>query len=189
MARSTPGQYPVHLSPEQRQRLHDICRNGHAPAKKIRHAQVLLLSDHDRKGGAQTRTQVGETLKTHPNTVDKIRKRFVLDGEAPALNRKPRETPPTPSILDGHAEAHLVALCCSDPPQGRTVWTMQLLANALMSRRIVTRISAETVRRALKKRTAALAKGLLVHPRTGQGPVRVADGGRTGRLRGNLRRR
>lgn len=189
MARSTPGQYPVHLSAEQRGRFEEICRNGSAPAKKIRHARLLLLSDHDRDGGPWTRTQIAESLGMHPNTVDKIRKRFVLDGEAPALDRKRRESPPTPPILDGRAEAHLVALCCSDPPEGRTVWTMQLLANALVSRRIVTHISAETVRRALKKRTATVAKRLLVHPGVQPGPVRVADGGGARRLRRRVFRR
>lgn len=163
MARSTPNQYPVVLTDEQRQSFSDITRNGHAPAKKIRHAQLLLLSDHDREGGPLTRTQIAELLQMHPNTVDKIRKKFVLAGEAPALNRKPRETPPTPPIFDGHSEAQLVAICCSDPPEGRVCWTMHLLADELIKRRVVTTVSAETVRRVLKKRTQTLAKDLLVH--------------------------
>lgn len=151
MARSTPNQYPVVLTDDQRRSFSDICRNGHAPARKIRHAQLLLLSDQKREGGPLTRTQVGELLQMHPNTVDRIRKRFVLMGEAPALDRKPRQTPPVAPILDGQAEAHLVAICCSDPPEGRVCWTMQLLADEMVQRRVVTKISAETVRRALKK--------------------------------------
>ena len=157
MSCSTPHKFPVRLSADQRQRLEEICRNGHAPAKKIRHAQVLLLSDKNHQRGGRTRTEISETLGIHTNTVDRIRKRFVQEGEEPALNRKPRSAPPTPPILDGRGEAHLVAICCSDPPQGRTCWTMELLAQELMARKIVTRISAETVRRALKKRTPALA--------------------------------
>lgn len=187
MARSTPNQYPVVLSDEQRQRFEDLCANGHAPAKKIRHARLLLLSDRNRAEGPWTRTQVAQALGLHPNTVDKIRKRFVVDGEEPALNRKRRETPPTPAILDGRGEAHLVALCCGPAPEGRTVWTMQLLADALVSRRIVTQISAETVRRALKKRTAAVAEGVLVRSGAGSGAVRGADGRRPRRLRRPLR--
>ena len=163
MARSIPGQYPVLLTTEQRERLEDLCRNGHAPAKKIRHAQVLLLSDKNHQRGGRTRTEIGETLGMHVNTVDRIRKRFVQEGEAPALNRKRRETPPTPPIIDGRAEAHLVAICCSDPPEGRVHWTMELLAEELTARRIVTKVSAETVRRVLKKRTSALAEAVLVH--------------------------
>lgn len=163
MARSTPNQYPVLLTDEQRRMFLDITRNGHAPAKKIRHAQLLLLSDHGREGGPLTRTQIAELLQVHPNSVDKIRKKFVLQGEAPALNRKPRETPPTPPIFDGHSEAQLIAICCSDPPEGRVCWTMQMLANELIKRRIVTKVSAETVRRVLKKRTQAVAEEMLVH--------------------------
>ena len=166
MARSTPNQYPVLLTDEQRERFDEICRNGHSPAKKIRHAQVLLLSDKNHQRGRRTQAEIAETLGMHVNTVARICKRFVLEGEEPALNRKRRETPPTSPILDGHGEAHLVAICCSEPPEGRTRWTMELLAAELTERKIVTRISAETVRRALKKRTAALAQEALVHSGT-----------------------
>ena len=157
MASTTPNQYPVFLSDEQRERFEEICRNGHAPAKKIRHAQVLLLSDRHRPEGRLTGDQIAEMLGMHINTVARIRKRFAQEGEEPALERKQRETPPTQPIIDGHAEAHLVAICCSDPPDGRICWTMQMLADALIQRRVVTQVSAETVRRALKKRAAAVA--------------------------------
>jgi transposase len=157
MASTAPNQYRVFLSDEQRERLEEICRNGHAPAKKIRHAQVLLLSDHHRAEGHLTGEAIAQTLGMHINTVARIRKRFSQEGEAPALERKRRETPPIPPIFDGHAEAHLVAICCSDPPEGRVSWTMQLLADVLIRRRVVTQVSAETVRRTLKKRVAALA--------------------------------
>jgi hypothetical protein len=93
----------------------------------------------------------------HLNTVARIRRCFVVEGEAPALDRKVRATPPTPPIFDGRAEAHLVAICCSGPPEGRTRWTLELLAAELVERRIVTQVSAETVRRVLKKRAPALA--------------------------------
>lgn len=158
MARSTPNQYPVRLTPEQRQRFESISSNGHAPAKKIMHARLLLLSDHDREGGPWSRTQVAEALGLHPNTVDKIRKRFVVDGEAPALERKARSEPPRPPILDGRAEAHLVAICCGLPPEGRAVWTLQLLADELVARGIVVQISADTVGRALKKTNCSLGE-------------------------------
>jgi hypothetical protein len=156
MAISIPNQYPVCLSVEQRQRLEDIARNGRAPAKKISHARVLLLSDRNREEGPMTRGQIAEALGLHVNTVDRIRKRFVLEGEQPALDRRPRAEPPVAPILDGHSEAMLIAICCSAAPQGRTRWTMQLLADEMMKRRIITQISAETIRRALKKRTATL---------------------------------
>jgi hypothetical protein len=151
MAVSIPNQYPVILTAEQRERLEGITRNGHAPAKKIRHAQVLLLSDRGRPEGPLVRTAIAAVLGMHVNSVDRIRKRFVLEGEQPALERKQRAEPPTEPILDGHGEAQLIAICCGQPPQGRTRWTMKLLATELADRRIVTQISAETVRRTLKK--------------------------------------
>lgn len=151
MAVSIPNLYPVMLSSEQRERLTDITRNGHAPVKKIRHAQVLLLSDGNRTGGRLTRDQIAEQLDMHVNTVDRIRKRFVTEGEAPALNRKPRATPPHPPKIDGRVEAHLVAICCSKAPEGRTYWTLQMLADELKQRRLVTTVCVETVRKALKK--------------------------------------
>lgn len=151
MAISTPNLYPVVLSPEQRSRLEDITRNGHAPAKKIRHAHVLLLSDGNRPDGRLIREQIAQRLGMHVNTVDRIRKCFVTQGEAPALERKPRATPPTPPKIDGQVEAHLIALCCGPAPQGRTRWTLTLLADELKRRGLVTHVCAETVRRALKK--------------------------------------
>lgn len=156
MAVSIPNQYPVSLGPEQRERLEEITRNGHAPAKKIRHAQVLLLSDRNRPEGPWTRGAIAEVLGMHVNSVDRIRKRFVQEGEQPALERRPRAEPPIEPILDGHGEAQLIAICCSAAPAGRTRWTMQLLADELMSRRIVMQISAETVRRTLKKTSCSL---------------------------------
>lgn len=151
MAASIPNVYPVTFSPPQRERLDEITRHGQALARKIRHAQVLLLSDHNRPGGKMTRTQVSEALGMHVNTIDLIRRRFVQEGEVPALDRKPRVTPPTPPKLDGRGEAHLVAICCGAAPEGRTRWTLQLLTDELVKRRIVTSISPETVRTTLKK--------------------------------------
>ena len=151
MARTTPNQYPVCLSVEQRERLEAITRNGHAPAKKIRHAQVLLWSDVHRPGGRLKGGEISERLGMHINTVARIRKRFVLEGEAPALERKVRETPAIEPKIDGRVEAHLIAICCGPPPEGRTRWTLSLLAGELSKRGLVTSVCAETVRKTLKK--------------------------------------
>ena len=156
MAVSVPGQYPIRLSDSQRQRLEEITAHGHAPVRKVRHAQVLLLSDRARPGGRLPRTQIADLLGMHVNSVDRIRKRFGREGEVPALNRKPRLTPPTPPRLDGQGEAYLVAICCSAPPEGRTRWTLELLAEQLIKRQVVTHICAETVRKTLKKTNCSL---------------------------------
>ena len=156
MAVSIPNLYPVVLTAKQRVQLEAITRHGHAPARKIRHAQVLLLSDHNRPKGRMTRVQVSEILKMHVNTVDRIRRRFVQEGEAPALNRKVRLTPPIPPKLDGRREAQLVAICCGEAPQGHARWTLRLLTDEMIKRRIVTSIAMETVRKTLKKTNCSL---------------------------------
>lgn len=148
---STPNLYPVHLAPEQRLSLEEVTRDGHATAKKIRHALVLLLSDHGRPEGRRTDPEIAEALGMHVNTVARVRKRFVTEGERPALGRKPRLTPPVPPKVDGHVEAQLIALCCGPPPEGRARWTLNLLAGELTRRKLVTSITGEAVRKVLKK--------------------------------------
>lgn len=155
MKRSTPGVYPVRLDDEQRARLREITRHGDAGARKIRHAHVLLLSDRGREGGHLTRDRVAQQLDMHVNSVDRLRKRFVQEGEEPALNRRPRLEPPVKPVIDGEAEAHLVAICCSPPPEGRVRWTLALLAKEMMGRKIVTHVCAETVGKALKKMSSS----------------------------------
>lgn len=151
MAISTPNKYLVWLSPEQRERFDAITRNGHASAKKIRHAQILLWSDGHCEGGRLSSREIAERLRMHDNSVDRVRKQFALEGEEPALNRRQRETPAVERKIDGRAEAHLVAICCGPAPEGRTHWTLSLLAGELKKRGLVTHVCAETVRKTLKK--------------------------------------
>jgi hypothetical protein len=156
MASSRPNQYPVYLTAEQRESFTSITRNGHAPAKKIRHAQVLLLSDGHREGGRLSGCDIAQRLGMHLNTVARIRKRFVLEGDGPALNRKVREKPPIEPKIDGRIEAHLIAICCGPPPEGRTRWTLSLLAAEMTKRGLVTSVCVETVRKTLKKTNCSL---------------------------------
>jgi transposase len=167
MARSC-RKYIVRLTREARERLESITRNGSAPAKKIQHARVLLMSDQDHPAGRYHDQQIAAILGIHVNTVAGIRTRFVQQGEAPALNRKVRRTPPIPPKLDGHAEATLVAICCSPPPQGQVRWTLRLLQQEMVGRKIVTSICCETIRRTLKKTSCSLggSSGSASRPRT-----------------------
>lgn len=145
------SKYVVDLSPEARARLEEVARNGTAPAKKVLHARVLLMSDEHHPGGRYPDGEIAAALGLHVNTVARVRKRFAQQGEGPAVDRKPRATPPVPPKVDGRAEAHLVAICCSPPPQGRARWTLSLLAAELVGRKVVTSVCRETVRLALKK--------------------------------------
>ena len=147
----TPRKYLVRLTADQRDRLTDLTRTGSAPAHKLVHARALLLADTAHPDGQRPDTYIAAALGIHVHSVAKVRKRFALEGEAPALDRKPRDTPPTPAKIDGRTEAHLVALCCSKAPEGHARWTLTLLADELKRRQLVTSVSIETVRQALKK--------------------------------------
>jgi len=143
--------YHVRLDGEQRQRLLELTRNGRSAAKKITHARILLLADEAHPDGRRADPYISEVLGVSRRTVVRIRQAFVERGEGPALDRKPRQAPPVPAKLDARGEAHLVALCCSDPPRGHARWTLSLLARELTRLELVSSICPETVRRALKK--------------------------------------
>ncbi len=141
----------VRLTAEQRGRLTELTRNGVSPAKKVRHARILLLADAANPDGRRSDAFIAEVLGVHVTTVKRTRWRFVREGEAPAVGRKPRLAPPVPPKIDGRAEARLVAICCSPAPGGRVRWSLRMLAAELKSRGVVTEVCPETVRRALKK--------------------------------------
>ena len=151
MNASTPNKFAVFLTDEQRQRLTEVVSCGKASARKIRNAHILLWSDRYRPQGRLPDRQIATLLKISVKTVERTRKRFVCQGEMPAIERKVRDEPPTPPKLDGRGQAQLIAICCGPPPDGRTRWTLTLMADALVERGVVTSICAETVRQTLKK--------------------------------------
>ena len=143
--------YKVTLEPEERQHLHDLIGAGQAAARKLAHARILLKADAADGGPAWPDHRIAEAVEVSTATVERVRQRFVELGLDDALDRKRRERPPREIKLDGRAEARLIALACSPPPEGRAVWTMQLLADKLVELEVVDSISDETVRLALKK--------------------------------------
>ena len=92
-----------------------------------------------------------QALNCRVQTVESIRKRLVTESFENALDRKKRETPPTPLLLDGKGEAKLIAMRLGKPPAGYGRWTLQLLADELITLEVVDSISHETVRKTLKK--------------------------------------
>lgn len=136
--------YIVDLDEEERGVLLDLTRRGTMQARRLRRAQILLAAAE----GATDAT-IAHTLHVARATVERTRQRFVEGGIDRALDERPR--PGARAKLDGKAEAYLVALACSDPPDGRARWTLQLLADRLVQLEQVTSISDETVRRTLKK--------------------------------------
>ena len=142
--------YKVTLTLEERQTLIELVSTGKSNAQKIKHANILLAVDES-DNATLSDQEVGQRFHCHANTVANIRERFVEEGFECALERKKRETPPKSSIFDGRAEARLIALACSAPPEGRNAWTMRLLSDKCVELSIVEQTSHETVRKVLKK--------------------------------------
>jgi transposase len=141
--------YVVTLTAEERSSLQELISRGKAAARKQLHARILLKADvsHER---VRTDEEVAEAVECSRPTVERVRRRFVEEGLEAALNRKKRPAPP-PTVMDGQAEAHLIALACSPPPEGRARWTLHLLADRMVELRYVEHLSHETVRKTLKK--------------------------------------
>jgi hypothetical protein len=143
--------YIVTLTTEERQDLLDLIASGKGAAKKLAHARILLKADSSPGGSAWADGPIAQAVEVSIATVERVRQRFVEQGLEAALVRKPQERPSRELTLDGRAEAHLIALACSPPPEGRAVWTMKLLADKLVELEVVAAVSDETVRRTLKK--------------------------------------
>ena len=141
--------YIVRLSDEERNELEALVRRGRAAAYKIKHAHILLLVDLN--GPAWTDERTAEALRCHGGTVRNVRRRLVEHGLPAALGRKPQAKPSRERIVDGEAEARLLAIACGQAPRGRAKWTLSLLADKLVELEIVESVSRETVRRTLKK--------------------------------------
>lgn len=136
------------LTEQDRSHLESLIRKGNAPARTQTRARILLLSDTNDKP-VQTRQQVAQATLTHPITVGRICRTFANEGREAALFDKPR--PGQKPKITGEVEAHLVALACSNPPNGRDRWTLQLLAGKLVELRLVDSISEVAVYQRLKK--------------------------------------
>jgi transposase len=143
--------YKVTLTAEERKSLKDLISGGKASALKLVRARILLKADAAPGGPAWMDQRIAEAVEVNVTTVERIRQRFVEQGLEAALSRKRQDRPSRERKLDGRAEARLIALACSAPPQGRTAWTLRLLANKLVELEIVDTISDETVRQVLKK--------------------------------------
>jgi transposase len=145
-----PKQFRVHLTDDERHALQALVAVGTAPARKLTHARILLKADEGPAGPAWTDVRIADALEISVPSVERVRKRLVSEGPEVALNHRPPARH-RPRRLDGSQEAHLVALVCSDPPQGRERWTLRLLADRLVELEIAESVSYQTVRRTLKK--------------------------------------
>ena len=143
--------YSLMLSPDERAWLEGVTHRGRHSAAKVLQARALLLCDAGENGEAWPVHRVSEALGIGSRTIDGLKKRVALDGLESAFERKQREKPPREVRYDGAFEAHIVALACSEPPQGRQRWTVRLLAEKAVELQIAPEASHMSVHRALKK--------------------------------------
>lgn len=142
--------YRVTLTPEERKLLRGMVSRGKAAARKLMHARILLKADAAEGGPAWPDQAIADGLEVGRATVERVRQQFVEEGlEAALKRRKPRRE--YLRKLDGEAEAHLIALACSQPPEGRSHWTLRLLAERMVALEYVEEVSKNTVGRTLKK--------------------------------------
>jgi homeodomain-containing protein len=146
--------YRVSLTQDEREDLAQVVSRGKAAARKLTHARILLLAD-DSLGKEHSDEQIVAALNISPRTVSRVRRQLVTQGMDFALLR--RQQPPRPDKvkIKGAVEQRLLELACSDPPEGRCHWTLQLLADELIVLGLVARVGIETVRQALKKTTSS----------------------------------
>lgn len=144
----------VTLTEEERQKLRQMLSGGEEKVRKLTRARILLKADE-----GWTDKAISEALDIGVSTIERTRRRFVREGFEAALNRR-RSTRRYERKIDGNAEAHLIALACSAPPEGRERWTLRLLAETLVSldQVDIESVSHETVRQVLKKRSETLAE-------------------------------
>ncbi len=143
--------YPVKLEPEQRRWLETMVRTSRTSTKHYLVARVLLMSDQSQGEPSHTDGQIAEVLDISRRTVIRIKQRFVQENLGVALAGSfPRERPER-RCQDGEGEAQLIHLACSQAPDGRQRWTLELLADRMERLGYVEHISPETVRTTLKK--------------------------------------
>jgi Homeodomain-like domain len=146
--------YRVTLTAEERLALEHLVSVGKAAARKLTHARILLLADTHGENHADE--DILDALGTSRRTIARVRQHFVTQSLEAAINRKSQPPRPDKIKIKGDLEQKLVQLACSDPPQGRCHWTLQMLADELVVLGLLKIVSVETVRQALKKTTLSL---------------------------------
>ena len=141
--------YIVRLTEEERAICEATIKKEKGKSEKLRRATIVFKADPD--GPAWDDAKISEAIGCRRQTVENVRQAFVLEGFEAALIRKKRAISPTPKLLDGVAEAKLIAMRLGKPPVGFGHWTLRLLADQMVELEIVESISPETVRQTLKK--------------------------------------
>jgi hypothetical protein len=148
--------YRVTLTKDERHELEKISTKGKRAARTVLYSRALLLLDAGEDGPRWQVSKVAEALGTSTRSLEHLKKRFVEEGFSSAIERKKRVKPPREKQFGGEFEAHLLALACSDPPEGRKRWTVRLLAEKMVELQTVESVSAMTICNTLKKMSLSL---------------------------------
>ena len=147
--------HKVYLKPDQRKELEKIVSRGKHTATIVKRANILLCLDEN-TGPVMKQDEIAKVLIVSTVTIMNISKQFVQEGLESVLNIKKRKTPPIKPIATGEVEAKIIALACSEPPEGRNRWTLRLLESKAVELEIVDAISDNTIGRLLKKHHLSL---------------------------------
>ncbi len=151
--------YKVTLTQEEQIELLELTKKGKRSVQIIRNALILLNCDQGEYGDKKKSADIASILQIGARTIDRIKKIFVEEGFENAVYGFNKSMARTKDLLiDGDTEAHLVSLCCSDPPEGFAKWSLRLLADRMVELRYVPSVSHETIRRTLKKTNLNLGK-------------------------------
>ncbi len=148
--------YIVTLTDEERQDLRGLIQKGQTQGYRIKHAQILLKLDEIPENQGWTYDKIKDAYHATPSTISQIAKRFVTGGLEAALGRK--EQANRHRKVDGRVEAHIIAIACSEAPEGRERWTLQLIADELVRLGVVESISDTAVMETLKKTSLILGR-------------------------------
>jgi len=148
--------YIVRLSREERSTLKKLLTSGRGSGRMFTRVRILLKSDQSDEGSAWSDEKISESFDVTVQTIERVRKQLVEEGLEAVLSRHPYTQKLSRKKIDGDVEAHLIALCCNDPPKGRVRWTLRLLADKVVELGYVDSISYEAVRQTLKKTNLSL---------------------------------
>ena len=150
-----PKKYKVYLGESERNQLETMTKRGKYSAGTLKRANILLRLDENQEQ-VDNQEVIARQLRTTTSTIYGVSRQFVQDGLEATLRRKQREKPPIMPIATGEIEAKIIALACSQPPEGRTRWTLRLLEEKVVELNIVPAISDNTIGRLLKKHRLSL---------------------------------
>ena len=148
--------YHVNLTETEREKAEKHLRSKKNSMESKKRAKVLLDLDESNNRKAEPVKKIAARNGVSEESVRIYRKQYATWGIENLLGRKKRETPPVPSKVTGEVEAHIIATCCSAPPEGKSQWSMQMIADKIVIDGVIESISDETVRRVLKKQNSNL---------------------------------